>query len=382
MALNLSRNSRLWVSTVDTGNDNTNTFEIPLQDGFSFSQAMTSEDVTVEEAGPTPTRGSKRFNSTLDPVEWSFATYITPYVWDTDKHQVVDALLWHALASGSAPDLAGDDLGGVGDTPIYGGSSAFNVAFSDNTHHVLTELFLFFKVDNQTFKIHAAQVNQAELSIDIADIGMISWTGQGTTLETIADPAFMAGTGLAYVATGGTSDDYVAIPTSKQYLLNKLTVMDLNSDVAPGGSPNDFYEIALTSASITINNNITFVTPATLAVVDLPIGSFTGSFEVTGTVESYLKDTGGDGLVGTPFGSQELLEHMLVDRRVATASSMKFYVGGIASPVAEITIPNAQIAIPAISIDSVVSQSFEFKAMPTTDDLTDGGEIAFAFKAE
>lgn len=381
MALNLSRNSRLWVSTVDSGNDNSNTFEIPLQDGFSFSQAMTSEDVNVEEAGPTPTRGTKRFNSTLDPVEWSFSTYICPYLWDTDKHMVVDALLWHALASGSTPDLSGDTLGGIGDTPIYAGSSAFNVAFSDNSHHVLTELFLFFKVDNQVFKIHGSQVNQAELSVDITDIGQITWSGQGTRLETVSAPAFISGSGLDYVSVGATADEYVQVPATKQYLLNKLTVMEMTSDVSPTAAPDDNYAIALTGASLTINNNVSFVTPSTLSVVDLPIGSFTGSFEVTGTVDSYLKSTNGDGSIGTEYGSQELLEHMLDDRRTATASAINFFIGGKTSPVAEITIPNAQIAIPAVSIEAVVSQSFEFKAMPTTADLDDGNEIALAFKA-
>ena len=382
MALNLSRNSRLWVSTVSTGNNNQNTFEIPLQEGFSFSQAMTSEDVTVEEAGPVPTRGSKRFNSMLDPVEWSFSTYISPYI--DVNHYVTDFLLWHAIANGrtTAPDM---DNTGTSST-VFGDATGFNINFTNNSHHVLTELFLFFKVDNQVFRITKAQVNQAEISVDISDIAQVAWSGQGTLIDSIATPTFMGASGLAWDDVAPTADQFVRIPANKQYLLNKLTTMVLRSDVAPGYvlNTNDAYLIAITGASITINNNITFVTPSTLAEVDLPIGSFTGSFEVTGSVDSYLRDGVGskNGTSGNEYGSQELLAHMLVDRRTATASNIVLDIGSSVAPTCKITIPNAQIAIPAINIDSVVSQSFEFKAMPTTNDLNDGNELALLIKAQ
>ena len=255
MSINLSRNTRLWVSTVLTGHDNSNTFEIPLQEDYSLSQSVSSSDVSVEEAGATPTRGSKRFNETLDPVDWSFTTYTTPYL-DTN-HYITDMMLWHALSNGN---LTGTDFTNTSTTStVYGSTSDFTVGFTNNSAHVLKQIHLYFKIDNQTYLVKSAQVSQADISVDIADIGQVSWSGQALSYEPVSDPAFMDsdgsnGTGLDEAAP--TSGKYVKIPTNKSYLVNKLTVMDMSADVAPGANNN--YIIPITGASITINNNVTY----------------------------------------------------------------------------------------------------------------------------
>ena len=71
MALNLSRNTRCWVTLADTMANATaeNTYELGIQDGYSFGSQLNSTDVTVNEAGATPVRGSKRFNDSTNPVE-------------------------------------------------------------------------------------------------------------------------------------------------------------------------------------------------------------------------------------------------------------------------------------------------------------------------
>ena len=78
MALNLQRNSRLFVSTVDADFSANDTWEIPMQEGFSFSQANETQDIEVNEAGVAPTRGGKTFNTSLSPADWSFASYVRP----------------------------------------------------------------------------------------------------------------------------------------------------------------------------------------------------------------------------------------------------------------------------------------------------------------
>ena len=49
-----------------------------------------------------------------------------------------------------------------------------------------------------------------------------------------------------------------------------------------------FGGVAITGATVTISNNITYLTPATLSRIDRPIGSFTGSFDVSGSLQCYL----------------------------------------------------------------------------------------------
>lgn len=377
MAINLSRNTRLWVSTVTTGHNNSNTFEIPVQEGYTLSQSVSTVDVTVNEAGPAPTRGSKRFNNALDPVEWSFGTYISPYT-SGGKVYLVDMLMWQGLgvAKAIAPDF---------DNPaarVKSTATKFSVDFNDNSAHVLTELYMYFLIDNQMYLVSKAQVSQAEFGIDISDIAMVTWSGQAIGYEAITTPAFVT-TGLAFNSSAPTPNSFVAIPANKTYLVNKLTIMDLNSDVAPTGA--DAYNIPITGGSFTINNNITYLTPNTLAEVDKPIGSFTGTFDVSGSVDAYLRDTGGDGTAGTPYGSAELLDHMLanVGSAVTNAANLVMHIGGKASgdPSCVITIPNGHLSVPEFSADDVVSSSMEIKGIPTSTDLSSGTEVFIDFFA-
>jgi hypothetical protein len=111
MALSLSRNATFYASYVAAGTStwdgtgtnpsDADTFEIPILDGFSFSQATGTQNVTLNEAGTTPRRGQKIFNTSLEPVDWSFTTYIRPFkdTADSSKHSCTEALLWNGLVS-------------------------------------------------------------------------------------------------------------------------------------------------------------------------------------------------------------------------------------------------------------------------------------------
>jgi hypothetical protein len=110
MSLNLVRNSRVFFTTnistatgavITTGALATNTFELQVLDGFSFSQTTNSETVSISEAGSTPNRGSRSFNTSLAPVDFSFTTYIRP---SKPASTVVaeEQVLWNALLGNSA----------------------------------------------------------------------------------------------------------------------------------------------------------------------------------------------------------------------------------------------------------------------------------------
>lgn len=386
MAINLSRNTRVWISTVTSGHNNSNTFEIPVQEDYSLSQAVATADVSAEEAGPTPTRGGKRFNTNLDPVEWSFSTYFNPYLETGDAESnvfnfAVDMLMWHALASSRsvAPDF--DDSNWDSAAPsangaeVSGDTTRFRVGFADNSAHVLTELYIYFKIDNDMYLVNKAQVGQAEISIDISDISMTSWSGNALSYTKIPDPAFIAAGGAPYDASSPTAG-YVQIPDNKAYIINKLTTMDFQSDVT--GSTL-WYNVPITAGTLTINNNVTYLTPSTLAQVDTPVGSFTGAFEVSGSFDAYMRSTGLDGVTeGNAKGTTELLEDMLANTdRITNTTNTTMYIGGETSgtPQVKITMPTLHVAVPTLSTEDVISTSIEFKAIPTSSDLLSGDEL-------
>ena len=86
-----------------------NTFRLGVLDGYSFSQGSDSTDVTISEAGATPSSGSKAFNDSLPPAEWSFGTYVRPFVHGAnsfrvaDDHDCVENILWAALSGTALP---------------------------------------------------------------------------------------------------------------------------------------------------------------------------------------------------------------------------------------------------------------------------------------
>jgi hypothetical protein len=288
-------------------------------------------------------------------------------------------LLWHALASSNSSAVDLDDS--TTNSKVYGDPTSFLVTFADNSAHVLTELYLYFKVDGTMYYIDKAQVGQAEISIDISDIAQTSWSGQGLSYTKIAEPAFVAGGSGVFNEASPEAGKYVAISAGKKYLVNKLTLLDMTSSAAPDANNN--YTIPVTSASITINNNVTYLTPNTLAEVDQAIGSFTGAFEVTGSIEAYLRaNAGATGAPGFEYGTSDLLDHMLTKiDEVTNSSDMTFKIGGATGPRAEINIPTAQLSVPSLSIDDVVSTTIEFKGIPTSSDLLSGDEVSLEFFA-
>jgi hypothetical protein len=116
MAVNLIRNSRVFFTTnvdsqgrvkagayKDAGSlfSETNTFEIQVLEGMTFSQNTTIDTVTLNEAGAAPARGQRSFNTALEPLDFSFSTYLRPFNNGTNI-TAEEAYLWNAFAGSIA----------------------------------------------------------------------------------------------------------------------------------------------------------------------------------------------------------------------------------------------------------------------------------------
>lgn len=117
MAINLVRNSKVYLTTnVDsvTGafTDNTasatsaSLYELQVLDGYSFNQNTETQQITVNEAGTSPVRGSRTFNTALAPVEWSITTYVRP-TRSGGRVLAAERVLWNALNGSAAIDTTG-----------------------------------------------------------------------------------------------------------------------------------------------------------------------------------------------------------------------------------------------------------------------------------
>lgn len=356
MSLQLLRNTRIFVSTVKSGHTKENTQEILVQDDISWGQDSNSTDITVNEAGPRPTRGSKRFNDSLNAAEWSFSTYILPYLDKTTSKQIVpDYMLWHALSSGKPINLDGD-------TGAHTNETNFMVNFKDNAYHELAMLHIYILTDKAWSYIDSCQINQAEVNVDIEDIGRVTWSGNGNQLIPLDAAPFDPDT------VGIDDETYMTIQGS--YIKNKLTILKIK-DMDTGKA----YDIPITGGSFTINNNITYLTPNVMSRVNIPIGSFTGAFELTGSLTAYLNDKA--------LGSMDLYKDLIKTLKVVNRFEIALVLGGEYDderPAAVLVAKQAHVNIPTIETDDVLGTSVEFKAIPTDLDTGDEGYLGFSNK--
>ena len=381
-----------------------NCFRIGVLDGYSFSQGSESTDVTINEAGAAPNRGSKRFNDSLPPAEWSFATYVRPFKHGTASYRasgtydMVENILWSALSGTGLSDASG--------AGIATGTSAATgalVDFIESDVHELMKLNIYFALENTTYRLNAAQIGSAEVDFSIDGIAQITWSGSATTIDQVEeswdDPskykieAYDAD-GASLTHDSGTTDTYVegysyadtTGPSDADYLRNKLSSLYLDADAQGGGASsggldNRTYDINITGGSISIENNVTYVTPETIGVVDKPIGSFTGARTVTGSLTMYLdsKSNGSNQLLTDLAGATDLVNN---------AFDMRLYMGVAGAvgseddameandwtaPGVEFNMPKAHLTVPVIEVGDLISVSVEFAAHGS--DLLTGDEM-------
>jgi len=375
MALNLIRSARVFFTTnVDlvgtvliTGHDNTTTHEIQVLDGISFSQNTQSDTVTLSESGSAPARGQRSFNTALDPVDFSFGSYVRPFFLNgtPDKITCEESLLWNALA-GTSPR----DSGGAWTT----GPTSSVVSFSGSNTHQLQKFGLIIVVDNVTYIIDNCALDSASIDFALDAITQVAWAGKGTsvrqiegvTVTTGATPTF--GAGITGTAEGKNVD--------ARYIANKLSTLTLKQGINGTGTA---YTVAITGGNVTISNNISYLTPANLGVVNKPITYFTGTRAISGSINAYLKTGAGN--------SAALMTALLAGS--TTDVDPEYYIqlelGGVTNPNRmEIKLPAVVLSIPTINTEQVVSTSINFTAQGSSGanfDIASANEATITYYA-
>jgi hypothetical protein len=386
-----------------------NTFRIGVLDGYSFSQGSDSTDVTISEAGATPNRGSKRFNDSLPPAEWSFGTYVRPFKHGANSYRAegtfdcCENILWAALSGTGLPNAS--DASGAGVLVSTGTQFGSLCKFDQSDVHELMKLSIYFALENTTYRLNQAQINQAEIDFSIDGIAQITWSGNATTIdqieEAIEDPSkhIIQGTSAAVptssnVDTNAETYNYVDTtgPSDADYLRNKLSSLYLDSDAQGGGSTSNglddrTYDINITGGSLTIANNVTYVTPETIGVVDKPIGSFTGARVVSGSLTMYLdtKSNGSNQLLTDLANATDLVTNVF-DLRLfmgvagtVDTDNEGMEADDFTAPGVEFNMPKAHLTVPTVEVGDLISASVEFAAHGT--DLLTGDEMSVKYLA-
>lgn len=342
MAFSLSRNAKLYISTASAGGPYTeaDTFQVEVLDGFSFPSNTTVQDVTVSEAGAAPIRGQQSFTQAIEAVEWSFSAYVRP---GSDAINVIspEDILWGALSS--------DDGSGITNAPTATGTIT---NFAGSNKHQLQPLTLLFDLGDKWYEISGAIVNTAEFDFGIDQIAAITWSGLANTVTEIDPITPWVG---KVPAAGPVGEEFTLIDETAVFLQNKLTTLAIQD--LQGGPK--VYTVAITGGNLTITNNITFLTPESLGVVNTPIAHFTGTRQISGNFTAYLKSAANE--------TGELFADLSTDTTTVTQDfELVFSIGGSSSATTRIDfkLAHAHLVVPTITVEDVLSVSVDYTGLP------------------
>lgn len=391
MAVNLIRNAKVFFTTgldsvtnkivAATARTAATTFELQPLDGMTFSQNTTLDTVTLNEAGSTPARGQRSFSTSLDPVDWSFSTYIRPRQVEGgavatgldigDFVRAEEACLWNAMFSATAVDLSSATAvapagaaysetasTGVTDVPVS------QIVTTNSNKNQLLRFGLIVMFDDTTILIHNCVVDQATVDFGIDQIGTVQWTGKATEIEVLST----AGTATTGTFGGGLSGNYTQKNTTARYIVNRLSAVQLVATNAKFGQTGTSYSFPITGGSVTIANNVTYLVPASVGTVNKPIDYFTGTRSITGSLTAYLR-TGSTNSAG-------MLSALLT--QAGNYDQNQFAIdlglgGSIAAPTSTtlenklvFSLPTAMVQIPQVATEQVISTTINFTAQAAT----------------
>jgi hypothetical protein len=372
MSVNLIRNSKVYFTTNinattkavnTTGFTNLNTFRIEVMNGFSFSQGTTQETVTLNEAGSAPVRGQRSFNTALDPVEFSMSTYLRPAFIEAGASDTITApekVLWNAfMGSGVLGSGAWVETASATPTTVC--------TFANSNSHQLQAFGLVILLDNVAYYIDNCALDTATIDFGLDSIAMVAWTGRGTQLrQSEVLPTLVAGT------------NFTDTPATAKFIANKLSTTTVKGGI---GGTGDTYTVALTGGSITLSNNLTYLTPEVLGVVNTPVTYFTGTRAVSGELTAYLRSS------ATTKLTAELQQDILATSSTSqeTKFSVKVEIGGITNGHrVEVEMPAAMLQVPNVTTDQVVSTTIGFTAQGYTGsnyDITAANEMVVKYFA-
>ena len=351
-------------------------WQIPVLDGFSFSQGTNTSEITLAEMadGSGNSRRSRQmFTDSYAPAEWSFQTYMRPFVatpaasggWEETgseaRHHAVEEALWANFVAAPTFTMSNGATESAWGAGVTNSTSNVIFDFTGSEKPALGTFDLFFEMGGAAggsgdtgptyYRLKDAVVNSASIDFDIDGIATITWSGFASMVSDLT--ALPSATDSITEGTTGTGN----------FIRNRLTQLSVtaaDTSTFPGAG-SGVYNLVLTGGNITMENNITYLTPETLGIVNQPLGHVTGTRNVSGNFTCYLNRENG--------GSADLFEDLIEATTVITNSfNSVFKIGGTAAPKVQIDLPKCHFEVPSHSIDDIISLETNFHALPASVD--------------
>jgi len=211
-------------------------WEIPVLDGYSFSQTTNTSEITLAEMESTvgiSRRGRRVFTDSLAPAEWSCSTYIRPFkskinsggglttgavaASDAAEVHAVEEVFWASMfgadtyTTGSGFTRASNPAASAGThtsgNVITPAATKTTISIGESNRSAMTAFTIFFMIDTATsnplvYRLPEAVVNEASVDFDVDGIATISWSGMAKEVQDISGKVITGITPPASNATG------------------------------------------------------------------------------------------------------------------------------------------------------------------------------------
>jgi len=304
-----------------------------------------------------------------------------------------EAHLWNAMFSPDQPYTSAASFtnqvngtnGAFKEVPVYVNTHPAIVELGKSNSHQLQRFGMVVVFDQNTFLLDDCSITQASIDFGIDQIATIQWSGQARAIRRIPSPTInfpisggvtqSAGTGTFTAPLGGGISllgNFRGKITDAPFIANKLSTVTLVQSIGSFGGTPDYtfagsttpgvksYTIPLTAGNITLQNNITYLTPAYMGAVNQAVTYFTGSRNVTGSLTAYLRSG-----TGTNYFTADLFSDLVA--KINTDSDPEFAlqveIGGRTNATrVELAMPAVVLTIPTVNAESVITSAINFTA--------------------
>ena len=306
--LYFSRDTRMFLQFRNT-TDNTESagdlgkgalWEIPILDGYSFSQTTNTSEITLNEmesSAGVSRRGRRMFTDSLAPAEWSFSTYIRPFDSlaggvasgvkaadsGTEVHAVEEAL-WASMfgADNYASNQFTRSVNAVSGNVLIPEATKSVITIQESNRSALHSFVLYFLIDTDTtnpllYRLPEAIVNEATVDFDVDGIATINWSGFAKEIQDRTDNVKTnSGTTVTVANAHGTSNNLalgdIIIDTANSRAVHIASnVSSTNATLVQA------IDEATTSTSNFIRNRLTAVSIEAADQADKALGTFPGN---------------------------------------------------------------------------------------------------------
>lgn len=186
-------------------------WKIPVLDGFSFSQGTNTSEITLAEMadGSGNSRRSRQmFTDSYAPAEWSFQTYMRPFVsvngasggWEgtgsDNNHHAVEEALWANFVAAPSFTASVTDTEAAWSAGVTNSTGSLIFDFTGSEKPALGTFDLFFEMGGAAggsgaagptyYRLKDAVVNSASIDFDIDGIATITWSGFASMVSDLA----------------------------------------------------------------------------------------------------------------------------------------------------------------------------------------------------